>query len=192
MRLEEAIVERRSIGKVKTDPVDKSLINKLLEAAVWAPNHYHTEPWRFFVMTGEGRNRLAEAYREIAKEESEAAGTPANEELLRKQWGKAFRAPVVIAVAASPSSLPKVHEIEELAALHAAIQNMLLTAHSLGLGAIWRSGQPLYHTRMKQAFGLEEHESMAGLIYVGYPEKEAPASRRTSYTEKTVWLEEQA
>ncbi|MGN7383999.1 MULTISPECIES: nitroreductase family protein [unclassified Paenibacillus] len=190
MRIEEAIKGRRSIGRVKPDPVDKSLIEKLLEAAVWAPNHYKTEPWRFFVMTGEGRNRLAGAYKEIAREEAEAAGTPVSEEQLRKHWDKAFRAPVIIAVAASPTSMPKVHWIEEMAAVHAAVQNMLLTAHSLGLGAIWRSGDPMYHPRMKQAFGLEEHEEVAGLIYLGYPENgQPPAPAKTSFAQRTIWYE---
>ena len=46
MNVKEAIRDRRSIGKVKQDSVDKSLIEEILEAGVWAPNHCHTEPWR--------------------------------------------------------------------------------------------------------------------------------------------------
>ena len=48
----EAIHSRRSQGKVKPDPVPRELIEKLLDAAVQAPNHYKVRPWRFVVLTG--------------------------------------------------------------------------------------------------------------------------------------------
>lgn len=49
MDLFEAIRSRRSIGKVKPDPVERHLIERIIEAGTWAPNHKNTEPWRFFV-----------------------------------------------------------------------------------------------------------------------------------------------
>ena len=67
MELKEAIRNRRSIGKVKQDSVDKALIEEILEAGTWAPNHCHTEPWRFWVMTGEGRGLRSEE-RRVGKE----------------------------------------------------------------------------------------------------------------------------
>lgn len=192
MQLEEAIRGRRSVGKVKPDDVDKAMIEKLLEAATWAPSHHCTEPWRFIVMTGEGRKRLGRAYAEIAKESLNGdPDDPANRELLRKQEAKAFRAPVVIAVAAIPSTAPNVERIEELAAAHAAVQNMLLTAHALGLGAIWRSGSAMYHPIMKRAFELEDKDALVGLVYVGYPQDEPKGkAARVPYAEKTVWIEQ--
>ena len=45
----EAIHTRQSIGQVKPDPVPRELIEKLLSAAVQAPNHYKVRPWRFVV-----------------------------------------------------------------------------------------------------------------------------------------------
>ncbi|WP_274361886.1 nitroreductase family protein [Paenibacillus thermotolerans] len=186
MELMDGILTRRSIGRVKPEAVDKELIAKVLEAAVWAPNHRHTEPWRFVVMTGDGRGRLGDAYADIYRLEH----PDADEESVRKQRAKAFRAPVVAAACCSPSGAKGVIELEEYAAVYAGIQNMLLDAHSLGLGAIWRTGEPAYHPRMNEAFGLGEQDRVLGLIYIGWPDMEPPKAVRTPAAERTVWIEE--
>ena len=64
--LEYIIRGRRSIGKVKDETVTKYFIEKMIEAAVWAPYHFATEPWKFIVMTGEVRRVLGQAYSGIA------------------------------------------------------------------------------------------------------------------------------
>jgi nitroreductase len=189
MELMEAIRNRRSIGKVKQDAVDTQIIEQIVEAGIWAPNHHLTEPWRFIIMTGEGRRRLGQAYADIAAESSDSSLSQAeHSQQYDKQVVKAFRAPVVIAVMTSPSNDPKVPLVEEIASVHAAIQNMLLTAHSLGLGAIWRTGAPTYHPIMQKAFDLQATEHVAGFIYIGYPDMSIPSTRRTDFRAKTVWL----
>ena len=55
MEVYKAIHTRQSIGQVKPDPVSRDLIEKILSAAVQAPNHYKVRPWRFVVMTGAAR-----------------------------------------------------------------------------------------------------------------------------------------
>jgi nitroreductase len=182
----EAIRTRRSTGRVSREPVPRETIEAILEAANWAPSHHGTEPWRFRVMTGDGRAALAKAYGDIA-----ALGAPEAErdEARAKAEAKAYRAPVVIAVSALPSDAPKVVRNEELAAAHCAVQNLLLAAHALGLAAIWRTGEPMYHPLMKQALGLAEAEELVALVYLGKPEGPAPAGKRRPVAEKTVWLE---
>ncbi len=187
--LEEIIRGRRSIGKMKNEPVPKELVEKLIDAAVWAPNHHGTEPWKFIVMTGEGRRVLGQAYADIAADSLKELPEEERKQRLDKEVAKAFRAPVVIAALCSPSDAPRVNVAEELAAAHAAVQNLLLMAHANGLGAIWRTGDPAYHPKMKQALGLEGNEQVVGLIYVGYPDVQQPAGKRIPGTAKTVWLE---
>jgi nitroreductase len=190
MELEEAIRERRSIGLVKPDEVDQALIEKLLEAAIYAPNHHNTEPWRFYVLRGNGRGILGEAYVQIASEFLEDPTSEANQAALKKHYDKAFRAPVIIVAACEPSASPKVDRREELAAVHAAVQNMLLQAHDLGLGAIWRTGAPTYHAYMKKAFRLRDEHEVVGFIYVGHPLQSPSVKTPLSYETKTVWLNE--
>src|SRR3712207_7001605 len=63
-----AIETRRSIGRVKQDPVPRDLIERILESAVHAPNHRITEPWRFHVFTSKGRGELARRSEEHTSE----------------------------------------------------------------------------------------------------------------------------
>ncbi|OPA76187.1 nitroreductase [Paenibacillus selenitireducens] len=188
MDIHTAIATRRSIGKVKSDPVSREDIEKMLEAATWAPNHRHTEPWKFFVMEGEGRGVLGRAYADIALDGVTGLSTEEEAQQRSTHEKKAFRSPVIIAVAVTPSSGPQISEIEEFAAAHAAVQNMLLTAHSLGLGAVWRTGDPTYHPKMRAAFQLEAREHLVGFVYVGYPDMDTPKSSRVPFAQKTVWL----
>ncbi|WP_028612398.1 nitroreductase family protein [Paenibacillus harenae] len=189
MNVEEAIRTRRSIGRVKPDPIDRGVIEKLLEAAAWAPCHHHTQPWTFIVMTGDGRAKLGEGYARVAASALPELSGQELEERLAKEKLKAFRAPVVIAAVCSPSADPKAVPAEELAAAHAAVQNLLLAAHANGLGAIWRSGDPMYHPLMKETFGLHAEQEIVGFVYLGKPDMQAPAARRVPVTAKTVWLE---
>ncbi|KIL35067.1 nitroreductase [Cohnella kolymensis] len=188
--IEEVIRGRRSIGKVKDDPVPKELVEKLLDAAIWAPNHHHTEPWKFIVMTGEGRRTLGQVYVECAADAIAALPESEQEERRRKEMAKAFRSPVVIAAACVPSDSPKAVLAEELAAVHAAVQNLLLTAHAEGLGGVWRTGVPAYDPAMKKALQLEDHAQVVGLIFIGYPDMQAPTAKRTPASAKTVWIEQ--
>lgn len=185
----EVIRGRRSIGKVKDQPVPKEMVEKLIDAAVWAPNHFHTEPWKFIVMTGEGRKTLGQAYVDAAAPAMHDLTDEAREERRQKEMAKAFRAPVVIAAVCVPSDAPRVVLAEELAAVHAAVQNLLLTAHAEGLGAVWRTGDPAYHPAMKKALNLDDHEQVVGLIYIGYPDMQASMGKRTPGSAKTIWIE---
>lgn len=180
-----AIKERRTIGRVKQDNVPRGVIEQLLEAATWAPSHYNTQPWKFIVMTGEGRKQLGEGYANVY-----TATTGDADPLKReKEAKKAYRAPVVIAAICSPSVDPRATLDEELAAAHAAVQNMLLAAHALEIGAIWRSGAPMYHEAMHRQFGLQDNEKLIGFIYAGYPDMTPSAPSRRSVDEVTKWVE---
>ncbi|TYP78073.1 nitroreductase family protein [Paenibacillus methanolicus] len=189
MEVFEAIHGRRSIGKVKQEPIAREKIERILEAGIWAPNHRLTEPWQFFVMTGEGRGKLGGAYAAIAREgeqDKDSEESLAKAEAARK---KAFRAPLVIGVAVAPRERTGVIEIEEYGAVFAAVQNMLLAVHALDLAAVWRTGEPCYHPLMNKAFGLREHDRMLGLLYIGEPDMAAPSPRRQPASSKTAWIE---
>jgi nitroreductase len=185
-----AIETRRSIGRVKQDPVPRDLIERILESAVHAPNHRITEPWRFHVFTGKGRGELARVRAEIARLQAEAEGE--DEELaagrISRERKKAFRAPVVVAVICE-SGRDEVETLENYAACAAAVQNMLLTAHALGLGAMWRTGPVAYHEHMREFLDLEEGDKVVAHLYLGFPDMGERPRRRAPAKEKTVWHE---
>jgi nitroreductase len=188
LELVEAIQSRRSVGRVKQDPVPEELIERILESAVHAPNHKITEPWSFHVFTGKGRGELARARAETARLQAESEGEDGEMAAGRisRERKKAFRAPVVIAVI-SAAGRDEVETLENYAACAAAVQNMQLTAHALGLASMWRTGAMAYHHHMREFFGLGEADTIVAYLYIGYPDMGERPRRRQPAREKTVW-----
>lgn len=183
-----AIKTRRSIGKVTADPVSKEMIESILEAGTWAPCHHQTEPWRFFVLTGDARNHLGNLFAQIAKDQMQEPIREEDQKRLEREQKKPLRAPVLIAVAVEPSENSKVFIQEEFAAVHAAVQNMLLAVHSLGLGAVWRTGGICYEPEVKKFFDLTGQSELVGFIYIGYPDMKKEGKRK-HFSEVTKWME---
>jgi nitroreductase len=177
----EAIMTRVSVPKVTDRAPSRTQITKLLEAAVRAPNHHLTQPWRFVVLTGPARAELGAAW---------AVGEAARGKDPEPVKVKPLRAPAIITVIARPKPhLPKVLEVEEHHAVGAALQNILLAAHAMGLGAMIRTGKASEMEPVRSYLGVADDEYIAGFIYVGYPEEGAsrPPTRRTPAAEITEW-----
>ncbi|WP_456275228.1 nitroreductase family protein [Bacillus sp. AK128] len=182
------IKSRRSTGLVSDDPVPKEVIEQILEAGTWAPNHHRTEPWRFFVLTGDGRKPLGEVLAKIAEISMDDPLSEASQKKLNSTRGKPLRAPLIITVGVEPSDDSKVIAQEEYGAVYASIQNMLLAAHALGLAGIWRTGKTAYDPLMKQLFGISDKGDVLGFLYLGYPKRDAPPGKRKPIQEVTRWL----
>jgi nitroreductase len=183
-----ALRERHSASRLKADPIPDALVEHVIEAATWAPNHRLTEPWRFVVVTGEAREVLGEVMaRSLGERLTQADGETARAQL-EKERHKPLRAPVLIAVAALPSSDPRVVESEEVSAVAAAVQNMLLAAEALGLGAMWRTGDAAVDPTVKAFLALPPEAHIVAFVYVGYPEPAPRRPRKITGTRHTVWL----
>ena len=182
METYEAIMTRRSVPR--TDPnrtPDRETIQKLLDAAVRAPCHHVTEPWRFVVLTGDALKELGEAW---AAGEERAGNDP------DKVRDKPLRAPVIIATIEHPKThIDKVVEIEEHHAMGGAIQNILLAAHDMGLAAMLRTGSAASMPEVLDYLGVSDDELVAGFIYVGYPPEgdQRKLTRRTPAGELAEW-----
>ena len=181
----EAIHTRHSQGKVKPAPVPREIIEKLLDAAVQAPNHYKVRPWRFVVLTGEGLQRLGDVMA-ASQQERHPEFPP---EAFDKCRAVPLRAPLIIAVGVDKPGEVKVLEIENIAAAAAATQNLLLAAHAMGLGAKWRTGEWARDPKVKEFLGFEPDQHLIGFIYIGYPEFAAEPVTRPSFEDRTVWME---
>lgn len=187
MSVFEVIRTRRSIGKVKPDRPPREKIERMLEAATYAPNHHLSEPWRFIVLAGQARETLGELMEQsLRKRMSDTTGEKA-QAVLAKERSKPLRAPVVIAVASVQPVNPKVVDLENVAAVAAAIQNMLLVAKEEGLAAMWRTGDPARDPAIKAHFGLSPEEHIVGFVYVGYPAIPQPERFPGPYQAKTEW-----
>ena len=181
----DAIRSRHSIAKVKPDALPRETIEKLLDAGNQAPNHHRTRPWRLFVLTGDARSRLGDVMA-ASQLDREPAATP---EQLDKTRALPLRAPVIIAVSVDAPTEERVIAIENVCAAAAACQNILLAAHELGLGAIWRTGTWARDAKVKAFFGLAPELDLIAFIYVGIPDGEPKISERPAVDDRVMWME---
>jgi nitroreductase len=158
----ELIKSRRSIRRYQDKPISNELLQKLLEAAHWAPSAHNSQPWEFIILKDEeAKRRIAEvAY-----------------------WGKFLsKAPVGIAVVINPNESN--HPVEDGAT---ATQNILLAAHALGLGACWIGAyNSNWEEKAKEILGIPKNLRLLSIVAVGYP-AEKPLSTRKNL-EKLIYL----
>ena len=183
----EAIRTRRTAGRFKPDPVPREVIEELLEAATWAPNHHLNEPWSFFVLAGDERFRFGEAMAVDMLHGHDPDSDQAHA-IVEAQRQKACRSPVIIVAASEPASGPKIVEVENVAAVACGVQNMLLAAHARGLATKWSTGETARSEHVKRFFGLTPQHELLGFIYLGYPADERTATPRVGHREKATWL----
>ncbi len=188
MEVLEAIETRRSVGKVRPERPPRELVERLLDAATHAPNHYLTQPWRFFVVAGRTRAELGEVMAASLRARLADPDSPEARAQLEREAAKPLRAPVVVAVVVEPASDPRAVPVEDLEAGAAAVENLLLAAHGLGLGAQWRTGEAAYDPAVKRFFGLPPEAPIVGFVYLGYPAADGRPTTRRSAAEKTTWL----
>jgi nitroreductase len=184
----ETIKQRRSIGKMTGEMPSKEQIERILEAATHAPNHHKTEPWRFFVLGGKARVELGEIMRtSLAARMTETTSDKARA-LLDKEKNKPLRSPIVIVVASDYPMQPGVLDIENVEAVSAAVQNMLLTIEEMRLAAQWRTGDAAYDPHVKQWLGLAPEDHIVALVYLGYSAIPRTERRPIPFAEKTTWM----
>ena len=184
MELYEALRMRRSSGAFQPTPPSREVIERIIEAATWAPNHHLTEPWRFHVIAAAARGALAGAI---------AATLPAEANTEREQQAisaKLERAPVVIAVTQQALADEPVRSLEDYAACACATQNLLLAAHAEGLAAKWSTGKLARSPGAAQYLGLAPADRIVAYAYVGYP-VQAGASRAPQRTPASITWHDQ-
>lgn len=168
--------------------VHKELIETLIENARWAPTHKLTQPWRFKVFYGKGvetfANWHAESYKKITPPEN------FKDVVYRKLRERALKASAIIAVVMKRDEKESLPEVEEVAAVAAAVQNMYITSSAYGLAAYWGSGGLTYTQAMKDFLKIGEKDICLGLFMVGYPEQEWPKrTERMGRDEISEWIE---
>lgn len=171
-RFEQLASARRS--SLKVDPnlaIDDGLLDRLLSVAATAPNHRRTFPWRFRVITGDGRAQLGNAF---ALDLQAAGDTEAKIEKARTKY---LRAPIVIAVAAM-AGVDETMTAENRDAVSAAIQTLLLGATAAGLASYWSTGGAMNSAGVREFCQFDPTDTMVGLIYLGWPTGDPPPLER--------------
>ena len=199
--VKEAIRSRRSIRKFKQDPVPKDVIDELLESARMAPSASNSQPWRFMVVTdikqlqvlaelGGNQKQLKEAPLIIIccgdlNSMKEDSLNKQRKELLDEGVYEDIGVDLEWFKSRTPEETSLLHQINKIQAnLFIAVEHMVLSAVSLGLGTCWTGA--FDREKLQKIFKLPEHILPLILLPVGYP-AQAPKQRpRLSLEEITI------
>jgi len=177
MQAIEALLQRRSARALTEPAPDEGALELIFESAARAPDHGRLRPWRFIVIQGTGRTRFGN----LLADHLRRTQASATEETLQREHQKAFRAPLIVVVAAITNPSVKVPVIEQILSAGAAAQNMMLAASALGFNAMWKTGAPAYDDVVKTALGLAPKDAIVGFLYLGTDASAPGALSRPSW-----------
>jgi nitroreductase len=158
-----AAIESRASALKLTEPGPaRAHLEQIMRSAVRAPDHGKLRPWRFVVLEGTAREKLGDAMARL----SLAKFPQSTPEQLDGERRKVLRAPTIIVVAAriTPGKIP---QIEQVSAVAAGVENMVLTAQALGYGAMWKTGAAAYDAQAKISLGLAAEDQIVAFLYLG-------------------------
>jgi nitroreductase len=186
VNISDAIKDRRSIKRFTERAVTREEIEQLLAAAVLAPNHRLTNPWRFYVLGPEAR----EAYgRALGERKAKKQPDPARAAALREAVAAEHRAlPAMIAVAVATSADDEQRE-EDYAATMMGVQNLMLRATELGLGTTLKTGGVMSDPAARSAVGVPADQRIVAIVNVGVPADVPPTKERIPASSLTTWVD---
>ena len=153
------IKERRSSFPMEFNgqKIDKAILDQILINANWAPNHGKTEPWRFKVFHGESIMNLAKFMAEHYKVNTQKESF--SEVKYNRFLQKAERTSHVIGICMKRDPMGKIPEIEEVAAVSCAVQNIYISITAYNLRGYWSTGGGTYSKEMHSFLKLKKDES---------------------------------
>ncbi len=189
MDLITAIKERRSCRAYLSDPIDEATMEQILDAAVWAPSPANLQPWQFIIITAQDvKEKIYKTSSELKQAWFEKSGW---------NWVNKYSidflkdVPAMVCVVGDPKKSgldafsPQGAEAYQHACA-AAIQNMMLMAHSLGLGTLWFT---LFdRDTVRGILGLDAGKDPLALICIGKPAADPMQTPRKDVKAKTTYV----
>jgi nitroreductase len=215
MNVLSAIEGRKSIRVFKSDPVPREMIEKVLQAAIQAPSSSNQQPWRFIVVTGRKKERLTEkllkAYKERTVKYDPSKGKTIPQEYVEKtrqlfrdirsyiqETGQPikdfveegsyrfYHAPVAILI-----TMDKCFHRSRLVDIGLSVENLMLSAHALGLGTCALALILACEDVMREELKIPDNQEVILGIALGYPDTSSPLyqfkSSRDELKEMVTW-----
>ena len=182
------LLHRNSMKLVQAPGPSDEELEKILSAAMTAPDHGAIRPWRFKVIRGK---EAIKAFADLSYELRQASDTPFDEEKLASSKAWLYEVPLIIAVATQVNHqvTHKIDEVEQYLATGAAMTQILNASHFLGYGAFWSTGIATYIEEFQEALGFDPLDyRLQGFIAIGTPRMPTPQKARPNYKDFTeVW-----
>ncbi|MEA1868217.1 MAG: nitroreductase [Thermodesulfobacteriota bacterium] len=161
----DAIYKRRSVRDFTADLIERDTLLEIIKAGTWAPSGLNNQPWRFAIVTDKA---LKAKFEELTRYEKVIKG-----------------AKVLIPVFVDRDAM--YHELKDHQAIGACLQNMLLAAYSLGLGAVWLGEILKNSDRVRDILSLSKNLDLMAVLALGHPAYRNQTSTRKSLEEVLVF-----
>ncbi len=179
----EKLLSRKSHNKLISPAPSKIQVETMMKAALRAPDHAQLKPWRYQVFTGESLKRLGDHFVSA----SLSANSDLTSDKIEKIRNKPLRAPMVIVAIVNLVEHRKVPEIEQILSAGASVQNLIMAAHFMQIGAMWRTGDLAFNRNLMDMLGLLNNESIVGFVYLGQEEGNKKPVPMVDQTDFVVW-----
>ncbi|HOV43167.1 MAG TPA: nitroreductase family protein [Syntrophothermus lipocalidus] len=190
MEFYEVIHSRRAVRQYRPDPVPKEVLQRILDAANWAPSGMNRQQWYFVVASGEKKKALGASYAKIA-ERYTARWDDAERRKQFIEFAQTYGgAPVVIVALTDAAGDPATRKMN-LESVSAAFENLLLAACAEGLGSCWMTGPLQDEASLRQILNIPDDKEIVAVTPIGYPAFQPPAPPRLDpeLKEKVLWVE---
>ena len=165
MNIIDIIKSRRSVRKFTAEPVSDELMETILEAGRWAPSGLNNQPWRFAVIRDAGLRQAISEQTHYSK--------------------IVLAAQVLIAVFLDTDK--SYHREKDIQAVGACLQNILLEAHSLGLGAVWLGEIIRSNEQIRTILGLARELELMAAVALGHPDEKPKSVKRKPLADLVVF-----
>ncbi|MFT4080656.1 nitroreductase [Rhodomicrobium sp.] len=159
----EALVTRVSPAILEDPAPDQETENKIIAAALRAPDHKRLRPWRFISIRGEARGKLGDIFAAAYRKKLPSASP----EVIAREKKKPLRAPLILVVLAKIVEDANVPASDQKYSAAAAAQNIILASEALGFGAVWKTGDAASDPLIREALGVKTNEEIVAYIYIG-------------------------
>ena len=188
----ENIKQRRSIRKYSSTRVPREILNEILEAAQWAPSAHNAQPCRFIILTEKNsKKNLAIAMAKARTEDLIRDNVPLelSQRITKASVQRFTNAPVLVIACITMADMTKYPDDQRqknerdlaIQSLGAAVENMLLAAHSKGLGACWFCAPIFCKDAVRRVLRIPEDVEPQALIAMGYPTEKPSAPLRKPF-----------
>ena len=178
------IQQRQSVGLLVEPAPTAQQLELAFAAALTAPDHHRLKPTRFVVIETNQRIALGELVANSMQQDFPEID-PVQIERIKNH---PMRAPLLVLALTHIVEHPKVPEFEQILSSGAAVQNLLLSLESQGFASMWRTGAIVESVSLKKALGLQAHDLISGIIYVGTAAKAlAPRAELTLSNYVSYW-----
>lgn len=178
------IQQRQSVGLLVEPAPTAQQLELAFAAALTAPDHHRLKPTRFVVI--ETNQRIA--FGELVTNSMQQDFPEIDPVQIERIKNHPMRAPLLVLALTHIVEHPKVPEFEQILSSGAAVQNLLLSLESQGFASMWRTGAIVESVSLKKALGLQAHDLISGIIYVGTAAKAlAPRAELTLSNYVSYW-----